>query len=200
MIPKYKTGTCSQCGDEDVPCSKVGKNLFCTFKCHKKNKQVQQSQKASLRSSVSKLKSITPEEKGFIDSRNSIIQDLDAVVSRYVRTRDANSDGIIKCYTCDKEITIAKAQCAHYVSRKMLITRFDAKNNLRSCCEGCNCYLDGNLKVFKQRLEEEHKGITEYLEEISREVWKPSNDELQQMLIDFRNKLRIVEQKLKQKK
>ena len=55
ILPKYKTGNCSQCGDTDVPCTKVGKYLYCTHKCHKNNKAKQQVEKANERNKVRSL-------------------------------------------------------------------------------------------------------------------------------------------------
>ena len=150
------------------------------------------------KSAVQKVRSlphIKGEEKDAIDGRNSLILDLDAIVSKYVRHRDANDKSIITCYTCDKEITIAEADASHYISRRHLITRFDAKNNIRSCCKICNQHLAGNLGIFKQRLDEERNGLSEYLEEISREVYKPSNDELFHLLLEYRAKFKMVEKK-----
>lgn len=155
------------------------------------------------KSAINKVRSlphIKGEEKEMVDGRNSLIQDLDTIVSLYVRHRDADENGIIKCYTCDTEITIANADASHYIPRRHLITRFDARNNIRSCCKGCNQFLSGNLEVFKQRLEEEQKGLSEYLEEISREMYKPSNDELFHTLIDFRKKFKVVEKKIEKVK
>ncbi len=148
--------------------------------------------------SVQKVRSLTHikgDEKDVIDGRNSLILDLDAIVSKYVRHRDADENGIILCYTCGEPITIAEADASHYISRRHLITRFDARNNIRSCCKVCNQHLAGNLGIFKQRLDEERKGLSEYLEEISREVYKPSNDELFHILLEYRNKFKMVEKK-----
>jgi hypothetical protein len=144
---------------------------------------------------VRTLPHIKGEEKEMIDGRNSLIQDLDTIVSLYVRHRDADEEGNILCYTCGKEVTIATADASHYISRRCLITRFDARNNIRSCCKGCNQFLSGNLSIFKKKLEEEQKGLSEYLEEISREMYKPSNNELFHILLDFRKKFKLIEKK-----
>lgn len=52
IIPNSKFGKCSQCGEEDVPCVKVGKDLFCRDKCHKQNKVKEQVAKANTRNAV----------------------------------------------------------------------------------------------------------------------------------------------------
>jgi hypothetical protein len=196
MIPKHKIGNCSQCGDENVPCVKVRKDLYCLYKCHRRNKVAQQQQKASLRASVSKLPTLSHEDKSFIDSRNSLIQDLDAVVSKYVRVRDADEKGICTCYTCGVRKHFTLMQNGHFVSRSHIGLRFDAKRNLRTQCQKCNEFLRGNLKVYAQRLNEEQNGLPEQLQEQAREVEHIGIDELKSMLIDYRAKLKTVEQKL----
>ncbi len=55
-LPQYKIGDCIQCGDKDVPCVKVGKELFCKFKCHSNNKAKVQTAKANERNKIRSLK------------------------------------------------------------------------------------------------------------------------------------------------
>ena len=52
IIPQSKFGNCSQCGDTDVACVKVGKELFCRGKCHKNNKTLQQLEKSKQKQSL----------------------------------------------------------------------------------------------------------------------------------------------------
>jgi hypothetical protein len=132
-----------------------------------------------------------------IDSRNSLIQDLDAVVSRYVRIRYADEKGICTCYTCGIRKNFTLMQNGHFVSRSHIGLRFDANRNCRVQCQNCNEFLRGNLKIYAQRLNEEQSGLAEQLQEQSREVEHIGIDELKSMLIDYRAKLKIVEQKLK---
>ena len=146
---------------------------------------------------VRSLPHVNDEEKELMDSRNSLIQDLDAVIRRYVRIRDADENGLVKCYCCTTKKHFTLMQCAHYISRKHIGLRFDHKRNLRTCCKHCNEDLDGNLEVYKLELNKEQKGLPEELEEQSRLVEKPTNDELKSLLIEMRAKLKIVESKLK---
>ncbi len=52
IIPQSKFGDCSQCGNADVPCVKVGKELFCRDKCHRNNKTREQIRKAAERQKI----------------------------------------------------------------------------------------------------------------------------------------------------
>ena len=55
MIPKSKTGDCCQCDNKNVPVVKVGKELFCLYSCHRKNKAKAQMQKSVLKNKVRSL-------------------------------------------------------------------------------------------------------------------------------------------------
>lgn len=87
-------------------------------------------------------------------------------------------------------------QNGHFVSRKHIGLRYMLKNQ-KPQCEYCNCNLHGNLEVYAANLNLEENGLSERLIEQSREVEKISTDELKQMLVDIKAKLKTVEQKLK---
>lgn len=62
-------------------------------------------------------------------------------------------------------------------------TRFSV-NNCRPQCKDCNEHKDGNLKVFAERLESEHPGIVEILQEQARGVQDYGRDELKVLIAD----------------
>ncbi len=131
-----------------------------------------------------------------VEDLSGLIEDLDTIVSRIVRIGAANVDGIVSCFTCDKEMHFSRSQCGHFISRSHLGLRWDF-SNLRVQCEGCNIHKNGNLKEFSKRLELDSEGITDYLQEHSRAVCKPTRTELKELLISMRHLLKVKEQKLK---
>lgn len=139
----------------------------------------------------------TLDEEDEGDDLSSLIQDLDTVISRYIRLKYADNNGIVSCFTCDAPPQhFSRMQCGHYIPRTHLATRF-LETNLRVQCEKCNCYLNGNIELFRERLEKESPGITEWLWEQSRLITKPSRFELKELLITYRQKLKLVQSKLK---
>jgi len=83
-------------------------------------------------------------------------KDLDKVFSIFIRLRVANSEGIVKCFTCGKYSHWKNGmQCGHYISRRHLSTRFDEKN-CQVQCEKCNLYDQGNAGKFAMHLIEEY--------------------------------------------
>lgn len=133
-----------------------------------------------------------------VEDLSGLIEDLDRVFSRYIRLKYANNDGFVSCFTCDDypPMHFTKMQCGHYISRIHLATRWE-ENNCRPQNEHCNCNLHGNLEVYKERLEKEQTGITDWLKEQSRQVTKPTRFELKELLLTYRQKLKLVEAKLK---
>jgi len=189
MIPKSKFGDCTECGNKNTNCVKVGKYLYC-LDCRNTAKRKQQIQKSEIKNKLRKMMSL-----GGIAEKQSLIYDLDFTFSRYIRIRESNKNGMCECYTCGKIDHWKYLQCGHYIKRSETLLRWVSRN-ARPQCINCYCNLHGNMDEYTKRLELEHPGITEQLKEESRDVHKYSRDELKQLLIDYRAKLKIVESKL----
>jgi hypothetical protein len=130
------------------------------------------------------------------ESWTNLRDDLDAVFSRYIRTKYANEQGIVKCYTSGKPLTIAESQCGHFIPRVHLATRWDERN-CRPQSQHDNEFLQGNLAVFAAKLEAEQKGIVDELKQLTKERTKIGVSELKELLIQYRHKLKLAQLKLK---
>ena len=157
------------------------------------DKHKKQQQNAKEKNSI---RSLHTDEMEGMDSRNSLIQDLDRYCSLYVRIRDAGVHGVVFCYTCGVRKHWTLMHCSHFINRANMGLRFDVRNNLRSCCIDCNVLRNGNLVVYAANLEKEQAGLPEMLQEQSRQVEKIGNDELSQLLIDIRAKYNIIKTKI----
>jgi hypothetical protein len=124
-----------------------------------------------------------------------LIAECDAVFSKYIRVKYSNEKGLCQCYTCGAEKRYQDLQCGHFIPRLNMATRY-LPENCRVQCVGCNELARGNMKVFEQKLEAEHKGIVEWLREQGNSVYKPSRFELKEILVEYRCKLRTVQTKL----
>jgi hypothetical protein len=130
------------------------------------------------------------------ESLQNLISDLDAVFSRFIRLKYADEKGIVPCYTCPKKLPIAQIQNGHFIHRTDMASRW-LEDNCRPQCAECNSRHNDNPEPYRQRLESERKGITDWLLGQSREVVKPTRDELKMMIIDYRHKVKLLEKKLK---
>lgn len=203
-LPTSKWGDCHDCSAKNVACVKVKKDLVCTT-CHQRNKAIEQQKKANQRTAARntgfKLRNGLAESKGtedyFMAEKQSLINDLDYVFSRIVRMTAADSKtGLAECFCCGRLTHWTLSQLSHFIKRANTITRWDFKAN-RNSCKYCNETLGGNLIIFAKKLNEEESGLAERLTELSREPYKWGRDELKQLLIDLRAKLRIIETKFK---
>lgn len=195
-LPQTKFGNCASCGAKDTEVVKVCKETYCLY-CRTDQKNKIQVRKANERNKVRSLGNKQRYE-GNEDaaSRSALIADCDYVFSRIVRLRGADEHGNCECYTCGSKRHWSLMQCGHYVRRGNMGLRYDFKNS-RIQDKHCNETLGGNYEVYRQRLNEEQKGLPEQLEEQGREVFKYSIEELKQLLIDLRAKLRPLEDKIK---
>ncbi len=158
-----------------------------------------QKRKKAVTKATSKLRNEQYAEGNYDEAeRQYLINDLDFVHSRLVRMSAANERGIAYCFTCDRKQHWSLMQLSHFIKRSNTLTRWDSKAN-RCCCQYCNETLGGNLEVFAARLNDEEKGLADRLTELSKEPYKWTRDELKQLLIDLRAKLRIIETKFNQK-
>lgn len=200
ILPKYKIGDCDcGCNGKGVEGRKVGKKFFC-LASYREMKQKEYTKNANDKSKVRSLGNKQVSEGNYFEAeRQALMNDLDWVFSRIVRMSAADKYGNCECYTCGNKKHWSLQQCGHFVKRANTQTRWDF-SNARVQDKKCNEGLDGNLEIFEQRLNEEYPGLPEQLKEIAREPYKWSREELKQLLIDFRYRLRAVEAKFEQPK
>lgn len=76
---------------------------------------------------------------------------LDRVFSEYIRRRDADADGYIRCISCGKTVHWKESDAGHYVNRKHMSLRWDEKN-VNAQCRSCNRFDEGNVLGYTDGL------------------------------------------------
>lgn len=71
--------------------------------------------------------------------------------SMYIRLRDSNDQGYVRCCTCGKMMFWKEADCGHYLSRRHSTMRFEDTNCAPQCVE-CNRMKHGEPKKFRDYL------------------------------------------------
>lgn len=138
MIERKKK-LCVQCLQE--------KYIFSKGRCEPCSKLVS--------SSVNKLK-----KKEKKESISELKKKLDDVFSKYTRLRNADDNGMVKCFTSDKIMHWTCSQAGHFISRRKMGTRWNEINvQVQSVAE--NCFNQGNAPEFGRRIIEQF-GIEEY--------------------------------------
>lgn len=122
-------------------------------------------------------------------NRSKLVKELDSVFSKYIRHKYSNKNGIVKCFTCDREYPIKKIQNGHFMSRKNYATRWE-EDNCRPQCYGCNVMKQGMQYEFGKRLGDE---VSEKMNLLSKTTIKISNYELEEMIDHYKKEFNIVD-------
>jgi len=76
---------------------------------------------------------------------------LDRVFSEYIRRRDADSNGFVRCISCGKILSWQESDCGHFINRKHNATRYD-EINCNAQCRSCNRFDEGNMQGYRKGL------------------------------------------------
>lgn len=123
------------------------------------------------------------------------ISKLDKVFSKYIRLRDAFSNGKFICISCGRVKDISQADCGHFISRANMAVRFDERNCNAECRE-CNRFDNEHLSGYQVRLmrkigEEEFYNLIQVSHTIKK--WTPQ--ELEYLIKLYNAKLKALERK-----
>ena len=69
----------------------------------------------------------------------TLIARADSVVSKYIRQKNADSSGMVKCVSCPTVLHWKESHCAHWIGRAAKTTRW-LEDNLSVACPSCNVY------------------------------------------------------------
>ena len=76
-----------------------------------------------------------------------VLKKADYQFSRFIRLRDADENGMVKCCTCPTVRHWKEMDCGHFRSRRHLGTRWHSQNAAPQCRE-CNSEKQGNLEEY----------------------------------------------------
>jgi hypothetical protein len=76
---------------------------------------------------------------------------LDTVFSQYVRLKNADKNGMVKCYTCGALRHYKCLDAGHYHDRKWMGIRWNV-DNVRPQCYYCNKFRQGRGPDFRKNL------------------------------------------------
>lgn len=121
-------------------------------------------------------------------SRKGLIKKIDKIFSEYIRKRDANTNGVCKCVTCNREFHYTKLDAGHFISRKHMATRWDERN-VASQCYYCNRYQNGRQFAFSLHLDKQQEGLAKELYDKSCDVVKYTTDDLHELVNHYKTLL-----------
>lgn len=71
------------------------------------------------------------------------------LISEYVRRKNADANGYVRCISCGTIHHWKKVDCGHLVSRTHWYTRY-LETNLAEQCKGCNAFKQGAYTAFRE--------------------------------------------------
>lgn len=119
-------------------------------------------------------------------SRKKLVSKLDTIFSRYIRLKDADSNGNCSCFTCGNIYHWKKIQGGHFQSRRHYSTRW-CELNVKTQCAKCNLFSQGEQYIFGIKLGKE---VANKLYLQSKKTVKLSNIDLLEMIDDYSKKLK----------
>lgn len=125
------------------------------------------------------------------DDLSGLIEDADAIFSKYVRMSAADEYGDAFCYTCGCVKRWQEQQCGHYISRSNYHLRWDLRNTKVQCWD-CNVGKHGNLGAYTERLEYEYPELPKILMEESRIVYSQDRDEIRGIIREYSRKIEML--------
>lgn len=118
------------------------------------------------------------------------IETLDSIFSEYIRKRDSDQYGMVRCISCGKRVVWKEADAGHYVSRKHMCLRYN-ENNVNGQCVDCNRFKSGNIDKYKKGLILKYgRFIIDYLENKKNEIRQYSSFEIELMCNYYKKKIK----------
>lgn len=88
--------------------------------------------------------------------------------SIYIRTRDANSEGYVKCFTCMDKLHWKETQAGHFIRGRLNANLF-AEKGCHAQCHRCNIHFQGNVVVYYKKM------LAKYGQEVIDELIEQNN-------------------------
>ena len=115
-------------------------------------------------------------------SLSSLEKTADKWFSLYIRLRDADENGMVKCVTCGKVAHYKEMDCGHFVTRNHKIHRYNEMNcNVQ--CTYCNQFRHGEQYTHGNYIDMIHgEGMAQYLIDTSKQPHKRSRTDFEYLI------------------
>lgn len=118
----------------------------------------------------------------------SLFKKADTWFSLYIRLRDADKDGIIRCISCGAPVFWKKADAGHFIKRQHKALRFNEKN-VNGQCKKCNWLEQGNDIGYAKGLDKKYgPGTADQLRAIKNNTMHLGKFEITVIAEEYRNK------------
>lgn len=124
-------------------------------------------------------------------ANRKLIKQLDIVFKLYIRMRDLpNGYGV--CCSCNKFLLFSQSDGGHFINCGKMPTRWD-ETNVHAQCRACNRFSEGNGPGYTLFMVDRYgRDHVEYLIEKSKSYAGHIDYELQQMIKDYKQKIKDI--------
>jgi DNA-directed RNA polymerase subunit N (RpoN/RPB10) len=115
------------------------------------------------------------------------------VFSIWVRSKDADKNGKVLCYTCGTKINWKyEAEAGHFIKRQHQATKYDERN-VKPQCSRCNHYLDGAQDEFAAHIVIDYGAETlKELLRLKQTIRRWTSPELAALIKKYESKLKLL--------
>ena len=118
---------------------------------------------------------------------------LDVLFSQFIRRRNADHLGRVKCFTCGVEKHWKEQQAGHFQSRSHHSTRWD-EVNVQVQCVKCNMFRQGEQYKFGMYLDQKFgDGTAEELEYRAKTIVKLNRVDYEEAIERYKQKIRELD-------
>ena len=118
---------------------------------------------------------------------------LDVLFSQYIRRRNSDHLGRVKCFTCGIEKHWKEQQAGHFQSRSHHSTRWD-EVNVQVQCVKCNMFRQGEQYKFGLYLDDRFgDGTAEELENRAKTIVKLNRVDYEEAIERYKQKIRELD-------
>jgi len=139
-----------------------------------------------------------PLNKKSINTIPKLKRKLWTIFSTFTRMRDCfESTGSTEwgfCFTCGKRYHFKLLQAGHFIPGRNNAVLF-SERGVHAQCYNCNINLKGNTLEYRRGIIKKYgDGVDEELEEESRQTIKFTVSQLEEMIIDYKKRIKELEQ------
>lgn len=123
----------------------------------------------------------------------ALVKKLDKAFSEYIRQRDADEGGTVRCVTCPKLMFWKDADCGHWIKRQHRSVRWDERN-AGPQCQRCNHFLGGAQDEFAKHIVAQYglRAMDELLSE-KHVVRKYSREDIEKLIAFYSMRPREID-------
>lgn len=110
------------------------------------------------------------------------------IFSEYIRRRDADYEGMVKCISCPNVMHWRELDAGHYHAKTAGLSIYFEERNVHSQCTGCNRFRNGNLPAYAIALRKRYgENILEELDTLRHQTRKISAGEYEELIQKYKD-------------